>query len=129
MYSDNLAQSWELDGDLFEQLEQFNCTMYKGKISQSANTVNELRYQFFCAKRGEGESSQLPPCRDCLFLHAQTANYQAAIWKRCLDAHPHRAWVDGRRWQAEHPLNAISTSPSGGIGATGLQVSMVLQAA
>ena len=62
--------------------------MYKGKISHSVSTVNELRYQLFCAKRGEAESSQLPPCRDCLLLHAQRANYQATIWKRCLDAKP-----------------------------------------
>ena len=75
-----LGRSWELDGDLFKNLEQFTCMiMYKGKISQSANTVNGLRYQLSCAKRGEAESSQLPPYRDCLFLHAQRANYQAAI--------------------------------------------------
>ena len=50
--------------------------------------VNELRYQLFCAKRGEVESSQLPPCRDCLFMHVLRANYQAAIWNFCLQAHP-----------------------------------------
>ncbi len=83
-----LGRSWELDGDLFKNLEQFTCTKPKGKISQFANTVNELRYQLFCAKKGEAKSSKLPPCRDCLFLHAQRAIYQAVIWKCCLDAKP-----------------------------------------
>uniref|UniRef100_A0A0L8FLP3 Uncharacterized protein n=1 Tax=Octopus bimaculoides TaxID=37653 RepID=A0A0L8FLP3_OCTBM len=32
------------------------------------------------------ESNQLPPCKDCLFMHALQANYQAAIWRRCLQA-------------------------------------------
>ncbi|KAG0727938.1 hypothetical protein GWK47_033566 [Chionoecetes opilio] len=49
------------------------------------SSVNELLYQLFCTKRGEAESSQLPPCRDCLFLHAQRANFQAAIWRRYLE--------------------------------------------
>ena len=74
-----LGLSWDLDGDLFENLEQFTCTMYKGNISQSANTVKELRYQLFCIKRGETESSQYPPCRDCLVLHPHRAIYQIAI--------------------------------------------------
>ena len=54
--------------------------------NSSTNEVNELRYQLFCNKRGEVESSQLPPCRDCLFMHVQRANYQAAIWKCSLQA-------------------------------------------
>ena len=57
---------------------------------QASNTtdVNDLRYQLFCAKRGEIESNLLPPCRDCLFVHLLRANYQAAIWKCCLHARP-----------------------------------------
>ncbi len=31
----------------------------------------ELRYHLFCAKIGEIESHQLPPCRDCFLQHAQ----------------------------------------------------------
>ena len=50
--------------------------------------VNDLRYQLVCMKRGEAESSQLPPCRDCLTMHTQRANYQAAVWRRSLDSAP-----------------------------------------
>ena len=52
----------------------------------------------FCAKKGEIESHQLPPCRDCLERHAERANYQAAVWKRCLEANPHIPTLVGRRW-------------------------------
>ena len=30
----------------------------------------------------------MPPCKDCLYLHAARANYQAAIWHRSLQADP-----------------------------------------
>lgn len=75
-----------MSDELFQEIEQFTCCMY---IPNSSTVeVNELRYQLFCAKRGEVESSQLPPCRDCLFMHIQRANYQAAIWKCCVQATP-----------------------------------------
>ena len=54
----------------------------------STTEVNKFRYQLFCAKRGEIKSSQLPPCKDCLFMHDLRANYQAAISRRCLQAQP-----------------------------------------
>ena len=51
---------------------------------KGTSDVNELRYALFCAKKGEAESHQLPPCRDCLKKHCQRANYQAAVWKNSL---------------------------------------------
>ncbi|KAK3879872.1 hypothetical protein Pcinc_015598 [Petrolisthes cinctipes] len=90
-----LGQCWQVSDGIFEKLEQFTCAMYAGSSSNKSrnsategNSVNELRYQLFCAKIGGAESSQLPPCRDCLFLHAQRANFQAAIWRRCLEPKP-----------------------------------------
>ena len=43
-----LGRSWELDGDLFKNLEQFTCTMYKSKISQSAYIVTDLHSTLLC---------------------------------------------------------------------------------
>eukprot|EP00058_Branchiostoma_floridae_P015564 XP_002601052.1 hypothetical protein BRAFLDRAFT_102390 [Branchiostoma floridae] len=40
--------------------------------------VNEMRHHLFSAKKGNVESSALPPCRDCLHLHVKRANYQAS---------------------------------------------------
>jgi len=64
-----LGESWDVSPDLFEKLEDFVCQMYACKVS-------ELRYQLFCAKRREIESSQLPACQACLQMHVMPANYQ-----------------------------------------------------
>ena len=42
----------------------------------------------FHAKKGNVESGQLPPCKDCLYLHAARASYQSAIWHRSLEEYP-----------------------------------------
>ena len=64
--------------------------------------VNKLRYQLFRDKKGEVGSSQLPPCSDCLKLHARRANYQACIWRRSLEAEPViPSPADGHGWILE----------------------------
>lgn len=78
-----LGQSWNVSQELSENIEEFVCQLYAS--STSTHDVNELRYNLFCAKRGEVESSQLPPCKDCLRVHIARANYQSAIWRRCLE--------------------------------------------
>ena len=63
---------------------------------------HELRYQLFCSRRGKMEIYQLPPWRDCLVKHAKRANYQVAIWKRCLEQDP-QVWTPiGWGWKIEH---------------------------
>jgi len=47
-----------------------------------------LHSRLFCARQEKINSNQLPPCVDCLKLHAQRANYQAAIWRRSLQPSP-----------------------------------------
>lgn len=103
-----LGQLWELSNEIFEKLEQFTYAMYAGCRSNKSrsstvrcSSVNELRYQLFCAKRGEAESSQLPPCRDCLFLHTQRANFQAAVWRRCLESKPNIPSPSEHGWTEE----------------------------
>ena len=86
LYQDTFLQlgvQWELSPELMDQLEVFTCRIYAPKAPTSK--VNNLRYHLFCAKKGEIESHQLPPCRDCLVKHALRANYQAGIWRRCLE--------------------------------------------
>lgn len=100
-----LGQCWDVSNELFEKLEQFTCEMYAGNKSRSntigTKRVNELLYQLFCAKRGEAESSRLPPCTDCLFLHTQRAYYQAVIWRRCLEAKPNIPNPSDHGWTEE----------------------------
>ena len=71
-----LGQSWGLSTDLFKKLQAFTCKLYP--TSMTTEDINTARYQLFCARRGELESSLMPPCKDCRFMHAMRANYQAA---------------------------------------------------
>ena len=82
----HVGQTWDVQPHLFEKVQQFTCRM--NVAASSTTKVNDLRYQLFCVKRGEIESSLLPPCIDCLFMHLLRDNYQAATWKCCLHARP-----------------------------------------
>ena len=73
-------------GPLLRTYKEFTCLLYA--LKASSTKINDLRYHLFCAKKGEVESHQLPPCRDCLVKHAKRANYQAGIWRRCLEQDP-----------------------------------------
>lgn len=94
-----LGQEWDLSPELMDKLEAFTCLMYVPKTPTTE--INDLRYQLFCAKKGKIESHQLPPCKDCLTKHAQRANYQAAIWRRCLEQDPRVPSPIGRGWKME----------------------------
>ncbi len=63
----SLGTSWDVSDEIYSNMELFVCRMYAP--SSSVCDVNDLRYLLFCTKRGEVESSLLPPCRDCLKLH------------------------------------------------------------
>ena len=87
----NPKESWDVSEDLFLQLEEFTCSMYKPKSSHL--TVDDLR-QKMVLKKCCGKENQLnlktstkwlslPPPRACLKEHLKRrANYQEAIWKR-----------------------------------------------
>ena len=108
-----LGQSWELSTDVFKKLQVFTCKLYSA--STTTEDINILRHQLFCAQRGALESSQLPPCEDCLITHAMRANYQAGIWRGSLQQHlqvpnpVHHGWArddDGRltvKWMQGSP--------------------------
>ena len=78
-----LGQEWTLSEELMTNLEIFTCRLYSAQTD--ITEVNEMRYQLFRIKNGDVDSSQLPPCKDSLKMHAVRANYQAAIWQRSLN--------------------------------------------
>jgi len=73
-----LGQSWTVPDDLYTKIERFTCGLYMSSGNQSGQ-VNDARYELFCAKNGEVESHQLPPCQDALKKHILRANYQAGV--------------------------------------------------
>jgi len=81
-----LGQQWELTQHSHEVLEEFVCKLYACRSDTAA--VNEMRYKLWVAKKGCVESGQLPPCADCLYQHCLRANYQAAVWRQCLEGNP-----------------------------------------
>ena len=94
-----VGEEWNLSEELMNELEAFTCLLYAPK--GASTKVNDLRYTLFCTNKGEIESHQLPPCKDCLEKHAQRANFQAGIWKRCLEQDPHVPSPVGRGWKME----------------------------
>ena len=66
-----VGQEWDIPPELMDKLETFTCLLYATKASSTK--INDLRYHLFCAKKGEIESHQLPPCKDCLVNHALRA--------------------------------------------------------
>ena len=94
-----LGEQWNVQPSLLERLEIATCKLYS--TSTKALEVNDLRYHLFCEKKGAIESHQLPPCKDCLIKHIMRGNYQAAIWKRCLQQDPQIPSPVGHGWKME----------------------------
>ncbi|KAG1651812.1 TATA box-binding protein-associated factor RNA polymerase I subunit B [Nymphon striatum] len=68
-------------------------------------------------KDGNVESGQLPPCHNCLHLHAARANYQVAIWHHSLQADPQNTKSTGKqRWvlsdNGDLMMNPITGKPA-----------------
>ncbi|KAG0710132.1 hypothetical protein GWK47_023437 [Chionoecetes opilio] len=84
------SQIWDLRG-MYQQTSSIafrpsrvSCT----PGTRRSSVLIPLRYHMFCAKKGQIESGQLPPCEDSLMQHTLRANYQAAIWRRSLENLP-----------------------------------------
>ena len=99
----NLGKTWDISQRMLDDLQFFTCRIY----APSSNTVkvNELRYEMFFSKRGEVESSALPPCEGSLQQHIRRVNYQAAIWRRCLVGKPDVPEPDGHGWTRDDDGN------------------------
>ena len=79
-----LGTEWEVSDELFKRLQEFTCFMYSS--NPRTTDINDPRYRLFCARKGDLDSNQLPPCVNTLRKHCYWANYQAAIWRRSLQS-------------------------------------------
>lgn len=66
---------------LVSALNKFTCLLYGDTKSK---LVDECRYTLF--KGGKCSDDILPPTCDSLLKHIERANYQTAVWSRCLTA-------------------------------------------
>ena len=67
--------------DLVAQLNNFVCLMYGDKTSEKVS-----KYRFTLLKLGKCSDDMLPPTCERLLQHIRRPNYQAAIWRQCLEA-------------------------------------------
>ena len=65
---EGFCKAWVLSKELFTLLQEFVCKMYASQTSLFK--VNDLIYQLFRVKKGDVDSSQLPPyeCKLCDIL-------------------------------------------------------------
>ena len=66
-----------------EACERFICSLYTTN-KKAGVTADDVRYWMFCQKHQRSES--LPPTSNSLRHHIERANYQAYVWKHCLNA-------------------------------------------
>ena len=62
-----------------QQAERSICIMYKSTQYTSTNVVRNSKLN-----RSTKDITKLSPCHDSAVLHIRRANYQPAIWQRCL---------------------------------------------
>eukprot|EP00794_Sanderia_malayensis_P013592 gene13592-15000_t len=92
-----IGDDFEFDGDLFEIIQEFVCTLYGLK---SLSDVNEARYKKFCSsKRKIPEPQQLPPTSDELLQQCKRVSYVAGIVKRAFEPNPEVPSLHGFGWK------------------------------
>ena len=77
-----VGTDWDVPDELFSRLQEFTCFMYSS--NPGTKDVIDLRYRLFCAKKGDLDSNQLPPCVD-----------------RSLQSHPQIPSPAGHEWSLE----------------------------
>ena len=97
----DLGKYLYVNDELVLTLEKFVCLLYNA----NATRVNEARYDLF--KRGKFTEDQLPPNSDALRQHIERANYQAFIWRHCIDAQPEIPCPSEHGWVIENGEIAI----------------------
>ncbi len=76
-----------------QKVEISICTLYN---SQECTNTNEVRNKKW--NRLTKDITKLPPSHDSAVLHIQRVNYQAAIWRRCLEAEMVTPSPEGHGW-------------------------------
>ena len=92
----NLGKDFIVSDELALACERFACSLYRA-LGRSCENVNVLQYRIFSLHAAM--PSQLLPTADALRKHIQRANYQAAIWRRCLEQSPDLPSPHGNSWK------------------------------
>ena len=98
-----IGRQWTVSETTFRATEELVCQFY----GKNGTSVNNLRYELHCAKGGKIDPDALPPCQSSLRLHVSRSNYQAAIWRRALEACPEVPSPVGHGWTVDE-TNSLS---------------------
>ena len=82
---ENLGSEDFPDEHVLADTETFVCRLYSPNTHHTS--IQQLRHDLFHSAKKTIEN--LPPTQDALRLHSRLSNYQALVWKRALELHPH----------------------------------------
>ena len=91
----DIGQSFDVTTELITSCETAICSMYGKKQT----CVNQLRHDMFGGQTTD--PCRLPPCKNAAHYHIRRANYQAAIWRRCLENRPNIPSPHGHGWEVK----------------------------
>ncbi|KAG0730271.1 hypothetical protein GWK47_028571 [Chionoecetes opilio] len=98
----DLGSSWNVPTDVFNSIQAFTCQLYARNTKIVG--ANSLRYHMFCAKKGQIESGQLPPCEDSLMQHTLRPTIRRlsgdAALKTCQTSQHHQQDMAGNSMMA-----------------------------
>ena len=90
-----LGSAWNVTDELMQSLEKFTCKLYRGKCG----SVNLLRYEIYCSKRGKIMGQDMLPCHSAFVEHCKRANYQSRIWRLASEQNPDVPSPVGHGWE------------------------------
>ena len=89
----DISQSFSMSAEQLAKGEQAVRTLYDKK---ELTNVNTARHRMVGTQTTD--PCKLPPCQRVVQNHLWQVNYQAAIWKRCLENCPDIPSPHGRGW-------------------------------
>ena len=105
-----LGDDWQLSDQLFTELEEFTCYLYGAR----SKDINKLRYKIFDKKYTKEnkiiDMCTLPPCRSVLKLHAERANFVAALWKRSTQSNIGTPSITSSGWSNDGTITWIDSA-------------------
>eukprot|EP00745_Piridium_sociabile_P034091 TRINITY_DN5858_c0_g1_i7.p1 TRINITY_DN5858_c0_g1~~TRINITY_DN5858_c0_g1_i7.p1 ORF type:complete len:942 (+),score=252.29 TRINITY_DN5858_c0_g1_i7:556-3381(+) len=92
---ENLGSEDFPDEHVLADAESFVCKLYSPNTQRTS--TQQLRCDLFHSVKKTIEN--LPPTQDALKLHIRRSHYQALVWKRSLELHPHLPAVADSGWK------------------------------
>lgn len=100
------------------KVSNLSISSFSINVQKSWITLHDFSFRFQMYREGNGkiDAKSLPPCLDSLTHHLHRANFQAAIWRRCMMNDPETPSPIGYGWQrgenGELEIKWVSLKPA-----------------